>query len=273
MSRPSQPVAIVDSAVRFLREKYSGPMVQAVDVGCGSGISTQNLYGKFQSVMGCDASPAMIEQAALRGLHGSIRFMVGRAESLPVEANSTQLVLIGRAIHYFDAEKFFREADRILVPGGVLCYYSVHFPTIFSGENRIAGEQINTIFWRYLSQKLADYWPVNPYNGHKVDENRRDYYVKVLHPPYPDTRVDETVSQERPIALLDLAREMETYSSFVALRAQLGNEQADQLLAEFLEECEEAAGITTTGGSSSSINLAARDSFFLVLTRKGEEPS
>ncbi len=31
-------------------------------------------------------------------------------------------------------------------------------------------------------------------------------------------RVDETVRQERPITLLDLARELDTYSPFVALR-------------------------------------------------------
>jgi hypothetical protein len=36
-----------------------------------------------------------------------------------------------------------------------------------NSENRTAGERINAIFWEYLSHKLADYWPVNPYNGHK----------------------------------------------------------------------------------------------------------
>ena len=27
-----------DELIRFLRKKYGGPMVQAVDVGCGTGI-------------------------------------------------------------------------------------------------------------------------------------------------------------------------------------------------------------------------------------------
>ena len=36
-SRPSHPQAIALNAIGFLNEKYSGPVTQAVDVGCGTG--------------------------------------------------------------------------------------------------------------------------------------------------------------------------------------------------------------------------------------------
>ena len=42
-------------------------------------------------------------------------FTRGEAESLPVAAASVQLVVVGRAIHYFDTRAFFREVDRVLV--------------------------------------------------------------------------------------------------------------------------------------------------------------
>ena len=88
----------------------------AVDVGCGTGMSTRNLFGKFDRVVGVDLSEAMIEEA--RNCfkdHSEVEFSVARAEEIPVEDNSAQVVLVGRAIHYFDQKTFFKEVDRILV--------------------------------------------------------------------------------------------------------------------------------------------------------------
>ena len=45
----------------------------------------------------------------------NVAFKVAKAEAIPVESSSTQLVLVGRAIHYFDQKTFFEEVDRILV--------------------------------------------------------------------------------------------------------------------------------------------------------------
>ena len=88
----------------------------AVDVGCGTGMSTRNLFGKFDSVLGVDLSEAMIEEARNCWKdHSSAEFKVAKAEQIPVENNSAQLVLVGRAIHYFDQKTFFQEVDRILV--------------------------------------------------------------------------------------------------------------------------------------------------------------
>ena len=46
---------------------------------------------------------------------GIIAFKVAKAEAIPVPDNSTQLILVGRAIHYFDQKTFFKEVDRVLV--------------------------------------------------------------------------------------------------------------------------------------------------------------
>ena len=93
-----------------------GEMKLAVDVGCGTGMSTRNLFGKFESVLGVDLSEAMIEEARNCWKdHKDAEFKVARAEQIPVEDNSAQVVLVGRAIHYFDQQTFFKEVDRLLV--------------------------------------------------------------------------------------------------------------------------------------------------------------
>ena len=89
----------------------------AVDVGCGTGMSTRNLFGKFENVLGVDLSEAMVTEAAQcwKQYHPNVAFKVAKAESIPVPDNSTQLILVGRAIHYFDQKTFFKEVDRVLV--------------------------------------------------------------------------------------------------------------------------------------------------------------
>jgi len=121
--RPEHPARIVESVLQFLNEKYKGEKKLAVDVGCGTGMSTRNLLGKFDRVLGVDLSEAMIEEARSCWKDESqVDFKVAKAEQIPVEDLSAQVVLVGRAIHYFDQKTFFQEVDRILVKSpGFVC--------------------------------------------------------------------------------------------------------------------------------------------------------
>merc|ERR1712021_235516 len=65
-----------------------------MDIGCGTGQSTEHLMSHFEKVYGCDPSQAMLDQA--------------KAEDLSqFPASSFQLVIASRCIHYFDSKKFF----------------------------------------------------------------------------------------------------------------------------------------------------------------------
>jgi len=46
------------------------------------------------------------------------------AEKLPVEENSVTLIQVATALHWLNYEKFYRECDRVLVPGGVIAAFS-----------------------------------------------------------------------------------------------------------------------------------------------------
>ena len=261
--RPEHPVAIVDNVLAFLRKKYSGPMSMALDVGCGTGMSTCNLFGKFDNILGVDLSAAMIEQAKKSYSADSVEFKVSGAETLPVEDCSVQTVLVGRAIHYFDQKTFFQEANRILVPGGVLAYYSVHFPTVFVENDEEKSKHINDIFWDYMDTYLEKYWTRNAFDGQLIGaRNRRDYYVNMKH-PFAETEVDETVSYDREVTIADLARELDTYSAAVKHREEKGDKAADDMIEEFVLRVKKALGT-----DNDHQMVMARNSFFTVMARK-----
>lgn len=263
-SRPSHPEGIVKNAIEFLKEKYSGPLSQAVDVGCGTGISTKNLSGHFENVLGVDASEAMVNQAKEAGFHNSLRFMQASAEKLPVEDASVQLALVGRAIHYFDTEAFYRELNRVLIDGGIVCYYSVHFPTVTCPTDPEFGAHVHKILWSYLQTKLIGYWPVNAYNNKTLDWDRRNYYVNEIPAPFKETKIDETVSVPRDVTLLQIANELRTYSPFVTYSEREGEEKAIALLDAFLSDCVEGY----ENKEREAKELVATDKFFMVLSRK-----
>jgi len=261
--RPEHPVAIVDNVLAFLRKKYAGPMSLALDVGCGTGMSTCNLFGKFDNILGVDLSAAMIEQAKKSYPADSVEFKVSGAETLPVEDCSVQTVLVGRAIHYFDQKTFFQEVNRILVPGGVLAFYSVHFPTVFVENDEEKSKLINDIFWEYMDTYLEKYWTRNAYDGQLIGaRNRRDYYVSMKH-PFAETEVDETVSYDREVSIADLARELDTYSAAVKHREVMGDKAADDMVEEFVTRVKKVLGTETDQQM-----VMARNSFFIVMARK-----
>ena len=124
-------------------------------------------------------------------------FTRGEAESLPVAAASVQLVVVGRAIHYFDTRAFFREVDRVLVgadiavclclvavqvDNGVVAYYCMHFPTVTrvgDGDGDDAQAAAVTALFMSVLERLGPYWPTNPHTGFRMGSaSRREHYVR-----------------------------------------------------------------------------------------------
>ena len=126
-------------------------------------------------------------------------FTRGEAESLPVAAASVQLVVVGRAIHYFDTRAFFREVDRVLVgadiavclclvalqvDNGVVAYYCMHFPTVTrvgdgDGDGDDGQAAAVTALFMWVLERLGPYWPTNPHTGFRMGSaSRREHYVR-----------------------------------------------------------------------------------------------
>jgi len=64
-------------------------------------------------------------------------------ECLPVEDNSITLIQVATALHWLDHEKFYRECDRVLVPGGVIAAFTYKFD--FEVINHPNSNQLNKI--------------------------------------------------------------------------------------------------------------------------------
>ena len=90
----------------------------AVDVGCGSGISTLALAEFAQARIGVEPAEPMVEAA--RAVDPTVRFLVGPAEAIPLPNGTADLITAAGALNYADLSRFFPEAHRVLGEGGVI---------------------------------------------------------------------------------------------------------------------------------------------------------
>lgn len=107
------------------------PLPRALDVCCGTGLSTVALKGLAESVVGVDVSLEMLAHAPRdRGA----RFSLSAAERLPFDDGAFDLLTVCQGFHWLEREKFFREARRVLRAGGWLVVYDNYFSGGMAGR-------------------------------------------------------------------------------------------------------------------------------------------
>ncbi len=102
----------------------SEPVTRALDVGCGTGLSTIALKEIAEQIVGVDASRAMIARAPK---DSRIEYCVAAAEKLPFSECEFDLTTLSSALHWLDRSKFCAEAHRVLRPEGWLIVYDNYF--------------------------------------------------------------------------------------------------------------------------------------------------
>lgn len=117
----------------------------ALDVACGTGMSTVALAAHAPTVVGVDVSPEMLGSARRApGAH----YLLGSAEALPFSNASYDAATCCSGVHWFDQGRFFAELRRVLRPGAWVGLYD-HY---FTGEMPGVPE-----FGAWLREALARY--------------------------------------------------------------------------------------------------------------------
>lgn len=108
------------------------PPMRCLELGCGSGTLTDALSNEGYDCWGIDISETAIRIACQRFPNLAHRFRVGDGTHLDAfQIGSFDALLDGRMLHCIvgeDRASFFRNARRVLKPGGVLLVYTMCQP-------------------------------------------------------------------------------------------------------------------------------------------------
>ncbi len=117
--------ALLFKAVLAVRAAIRKPAFfkRAIDLGCGTGLAANAFAKEVDHFTGIDLSPRMIEKARATGFYAELEVadMVQGLTNKPDA--SVDLILAADAMVYVsDLAPVLREAQRVLVPGGLLAF-------------------------------------------------------------------------------------------------------------------------------------------------------
>lgn len=141
--RPTYPAALIANVAALAPRRE-----RCWDVGTGSGQAAILLAGQFAHVDATDASASQVAHATA---HPRVTYHVAPAEQAPLPDASVDLVTIAQALHWFDLAAFYREVQRVAVPGAAIAAWTYGMVEVDAAVDAV-------VHWFYEA-RLASYWP------------------------------------------------------------------------------------------------------------------
>ena len=159
--REAENIDQASDALAALLADSVGMGSEDVVVDVGFGFADQDLYWakRYQphKIIGLNVTPSQVRLAQQRieesGLQGRVDLREGSATQMPLDDNSVECVVaLESAFHFRSREKFFREALRVLRPGGRLATADI----IPMPPAPLALERLKQrITWSWAARKFA----------------------------------------------------------------------------------------------------------------------
>jgi len=119
----------------------------ALDCGTGNGQAAKLLAKYYNDVYATDISAAQLEHAVIMP---NIHYSISPAEKISFPDNFFDIICAAQAAHWFDHSVFYKEADRVLKPAGVLALIGYGLIEI---ENNI-----DVLIQTLYKNILGNYW-------------------------------------------------------------------------------------------------------------------
>jgi Methyltransferase domain len=136
----------------------------AWDCATGNGQAAKELASRFKKVCATDISEKQLENAAQRD---TIIYSVSRAEKTSFLPNSFDLITVAQAVHWFDFDLFYQEAERVAKPNAAIAIWGYGLLSI----DPIVDKKIS----EFYKNVIGPYW----------DKERRFIDEKYQTIPFP----------------------------------------------------------------------------------------
>jgi SAM-dependent methyltransferase len=120
----------------------------AWDCGTGSGQAAIGLAPHFARVIATDPSASQLASAERSE---NIEYRCVPAEASGLDAASIDLLTVAQAIHWFDLDRFYAEARRVLRPGGVIAAWTYTLLDVEAGVDALVSD--------YYRNVVGPFWP------------------------------------------------------------------------------------------------------------------
>ena len=120
----------------------------ALDCATGSGQAAVGLAGYFSLVVASDGSVSQLQSAQQ---HPHVAYVGNLAEQPALRDGTVDLIVAAQAAHWFDHQRFYPEAKRVLKKGGALALWTYGLANV--------EPQVDAIVHHFYSDIVGTYWP------------------------------------------------------------------------------------------------------------------
>ena len=147
---------------------------KALDIACGTGLSTKALLEIATTVFGTDVSQEMLNLALESE---KINYSIASAEQQAFADNTFDLITVSSGVHWFDIDTFLTEANRLLKSNSWLVLYENYFISEMVGNDSFSSWFPNVYLKKFPSppRNNAYEWTnenLNPKNLNFITEER-----------------------------------------------------------------------------------------------------
>ena len=137
--------------VNRLLSKYIGNEKKTfLDIGCGTGNMVEILSAQGHKVVGLDLLPQGLHSTR-HSVPNSMLIQADLSIQLPLSDNLFDVVIVLDVLEHLDDESVLEEANRVLLPGGIILLTVPAFPWLWSFRDTDAGH-----LRRYTRKSLHD---------------------------------------------------------------------------------------------------------------------
>lgn len=171
--RPSYPLALFEYLVSLVPDRKT-----AWDCGTGTGQVASRFAGYFAKVYATDISENQIKHAVKKH---NIIYKIERAEKTTFSDNSFDLIAVAQAIHWFEFDKFYQEAERTLKSNGVIAVIGYSLAKV--------NQEIDEVVNNFYTNIIGEYW----------DKERKyvDEHYRTIPFPFNEIDVPQFTSEYR----------------------------------------------------------------------------
>jgi len=209
--RPTYP----DNLFEFIEQQVQEKKL-AWDVATGNGQAANKPASFFDHVHATDLSESQLKNVVPQF---NITYKQELAEACSLDDECPDLITIATAIHWFNKEKFFAEAARVLKTGGLLFAWSYGGSTV--------NEAVDKVMDHFTFVYLFDYWHAG------AKENWNDKY-KSLQMPFPLIEIPDFIARAE-YTLEEVLKYMFSLSGVQEYIKQKGENPLDHIYKPLLE--------------------------------------
>jgi len=116
--------------IQKIKATINRPVGHALDIACGTGLSTKALLNIADHICATDTSAEMLSHVPQSP---RITYNLAAAEAQPYQDNTFDLITVCSGVHWFDIPGFLKEAHRLLRSDGWLVLYDNYFASEMIG--------------------------------------------------------------------------------------------------------------------------------------------